>query len=120
MTCSICYQKLNDYISCNTCSYKFNKNCLIKWTEISGNLTCPICRSSLNEKILNQLKIKKYLNDCFNYQHLEIQGYYNTNYFDDNISIYNYPLKQMYYLLTLFLYFITMITIISVIFIIIS
>ena len=86
MKCVICLSDLGtDFTSCKKCIYKYHFKCLHEWKVHSRSKKCPICKTNIKSK--RSIKIlNKYLEDCEKYQQLEIQGYYNTNLFEDQFN----------------------------------
>ena len=74
---------------CYICLDKLHNN------NISCNKKCPTGRIPISETILRKIEIDKYLDDCLEYQHLEIQGYYDINYFESEPSHSHYICMNM-------------------------
>ena len=83
MKCTICLSKIEkDYISCKKCIYKYHSECLEEWINHSRSTKCPICKTTI--KIKKTLpSLNKCLGEHEKYQQLDIQGYYNTNLFEN-------------------------------------
>ena len=65
-TCPICFN--NKKLIKTTCEHKFCRKCLKKWFS-RGNVTCPMCRTTLNRNIGNKVKLQ---HKTFKF---EIEGY---------------------------------------------
>jgi len=53
--CSICFECISDPLVCKKCQNGFHKSCINEMTKYSGKSNCPLCRSNLNENILDDL-----------------------------------------------------------------
>ena len=88
MKCAICLSDLEkDYTSCKKCIYKYHSECLDQWRKHSKSRKCPICKTNIqSRKTIDTLN--KYLENYEKCQQLEIQGYYNTNPFENQLNFF--------------------------------
>jgi hypothetical protein len=53
--CSICFDEIVSPFVCKVCKHGFHKQCINEMSRFSGKSNCPLCRSNLNENILDDL-----------------------------------------------------------------
>ena len=68
MECPVCYEEVDETISCSYCRYKTCKPCIQKCIQHSDKPNCIICRKKFVKQILTEI----YQDDFIDFNHIDI------------------------------------------------